>query len=189
MKNFGWILLLLLASCHKNLDETDILLNKELEIMNKYRSELDHISEKFKEAEKLNQLQNQIDLRRKLDSLIDMMNNELENCSERNPEGIKITFENQADRAKYKVFDVRTYGCRINPNSLHVETYITAKIKIENTTDNSFPASLIDNDGKKLTDIKFSFTNDYPEQCKTVTVIAHPNNFYEIKNFSKIKFY
>jgi hypothetical protein len=187
-KSSFFILLLLFISCSENPDKRQYILVEESTIVNKYKEELNQVNEKLKEAEQRDQLQTQLDLKRKLDDISSRMNKELKECTEHYPLGKNIPFEQPSDSAQYKILEVKLIGCRIVPNSFDIETIITAKVKIKNSIRNYFAAQFVDNTSKNISDLKFSFTNDYPEPNKTVSVITHLNNFRKIKNFSKIIF-
>jgi len=121
-----------------------------------------------------------------MDDLMALINEELKSCAANYPNGKTISFK-QTGGSHYKVLSVFLLGCRVNQDLL-IETHIVAKIRNENSRDNFFPARLVDNTGKTIEETRFSYTNDFPESKKTVTVISHPENFSRIKNFKRIVF-
>jgi hypothetical protein len=179
---------LLNLSCKNKTTVTESFLKEESSIVEKYLNQIKENKRALSEAERTNNLQNQLDLKRMQDKLILEMNSAFRQCSEKYPSGRKIFFKERQKDGDYKVLEVKLIDCSLNQATLDIEILLWAKILIENSRSTCFTARLINNLHDELAQIKFHLTDDFSEPNKVVMVVSHPNNFQSIKNFMAIEF-
>ncbi|MBI3124580.1 MAG: hypothetical protein HYZ10_09255 [Ignavibacteriales bacterium] len=190
-RNLAALLFLLFAvssSCKEELKAIDSPLNDEALVVDKYWSKIIDVREKIKKAERENQLQGQLDLNRNLNQLILELNHALRECSKQYPAGESIRFEQEVANSNYLVQDVKVLGCRLNDEKMEIETFLTARVMVVANGKNTLHGILLDDRNKKLADVQFTFSNDFPEVNKALNVVAHPGSFNKIKNCVKIIF-
>ncbi|MFA7420080.1 MAG: hypothetical protein WCZ90_10385 [Melioribacteraceae bacterium] len=191
IRNLTALIFLLVAvfpSCKEELKSIDGPLNDEALVVEKYWNKITDLRERIKKADKENQLQSQLDLNRGLSQLILELNHSLRKCSKQYPAGESISFEQETVNANYLVQDVKVLGCRLNDEKMEVETFLMVRVNVGSVGKNALHGILFDERNKKLADVQFSFANDFPEVNKTFNIVAHPGDFFKIKNCVKIIF-
>jgi hypothetical protein len=193
IKGFLKILLLTvmlapLLNCRDGLEEIRGPLKEEAGIIEKNIYRIRETNQRLKEAERADQLQSQLDLRRELDEIILKVNSALRRCSEKYMSGRNIPFRQLSKTGGFEVREVKLIGCRFNEETMDIDVHLMVTAKALGSRNNSLPAGLSNDSGKCLRKINFSLTNDYPENGKDVVLLAHTQNYNSIKNFTKVMF-
>lgn len=177
-----------LSFCRENREPNNGLLKQEYNIYEKSAGLIQDKYKKLKEAERNNQLQNQLDLKRELDALISGMNKTLKESNEKLDSGKTISFSQPENPEVFNVSEVRLIKCHFNEEIMDLQVQLVAVAKSKENGNNSLSAGLFDSSDRLLKEIRFYMTNDYPEKGKSVLLLAHVEGVEVLKCFSKIRF-
>lgn len=180
--------LLISFFCNCKQKTTNNLLAGENIIINNYLDKILTTKNMITDAKKNNQQKLSLDLERNLEKEINELNEELSAYAEIFPDGREVPFEVRANESFYSVKNVVVLGCRFNEEEMQVETLLRAKVQNMNDTNTMVSAFLVDDGSKKMSEIKFVYTNVLPEKQQITFIYAHPGNFQKIKEFQKIFF-
>jgi hypothetical protein len=177
-----------LSFCKESGEPNNGLLKQEFNVFEKSAGQIQDKYKKLKEAERNNQLQSQLDLKRELDALISGMNNTLTESKEKQDSGKTISFSQPENPEVFDVSEVKLIKCHFNEEIMDLQVQLVAVAKAKENKNNFLSAGLCDSSGRRLKEIKFYMTNDYPEKGKNVLLLAHVEGAGVLKYFSKIKF-
>lgn len=182
------LLLMALFIYQEYIGTEDGLLKEEAKIIEKHISNIQDTFGRFQKAERTNQLQNMLDLKRKLNESIFKLNSELRKCTDKYKTGIIIPFRQTEKQNRFDVKEVKLIGCRFNDEIMDIEIQLIAVAKAKNDRNDSLTADLLNKSGESLAQIKFYMTNDFTMEGKTVNMFSHTNGFKNIKSFTGLIF-
>ena len=177
----------LFNSCGDSPLISNSLLKDEAVIIDIYEERIGSLSLRLKEAELKNRLQNQLDLKRELDSLIFEVNHSLKESLRRRENVLNVPFSKMSDSTNFVIREIRVSNCLFNSGIMDFQVQLVAFATSLKNGHKTIKAELCDSSGRALKTIHFIVTDDFPEKGKEVMLISHAEGKLVLRNLYKIK--